>query len=512
MPAKPLKSLRLGTTSHPILYEVNTRVLLNELSAKAGKNITLDKIPDTLLDEWADYRFDAIWLMGVWTTGELGVRIAREHQGLRSEYQKALPDFSDEDVFGSPYAVKSYTVARRLGGKKALEVLRRKLQQRGMGLFLDFVSNHTARDHVWVNETPEFYVNGTDGEENEKPEYFFRTETKKGSRTIAYGRDPYFPGWTDTAQLNVFHPGTRTAMIKTLASLAGMCDGVRCDMAMLILRQVFADTWGERARPQAQAVATTEFWEEAIASIRKEFPNFIFLAEAYWDLEWRLQQLGFDYTYDKTLYDRLLHEGASSVRDHLKAEMAFQQHCARFIENHDERRAAQALPSTAWQYAAAMIALSVPGMVLLHEGQLDGRSVKLPVQLGRRQPEECATGTRSFYKLLLTSLDCDCIKQGEWRLLNHHAAWSNNYSYQNIIAYAWRKGGEMRVIVVNYAPQNSQCYVELELEGIDGASLEFRDLLSPAVYVRDRAGLLNKGMYFDLPGYGMHLFEVRSVK
>lgn len=511
MPAKLSKDLRLHATSHPILYEVNTRVLLNELSAQAGKTITLDKIPDALLDEWADLRFDAIWLMGVWTTGALGVQIAREHEGLRREYQKALPDFSDDDVIGSPYAVKSYTVSRPLGGKRALEMLRAKLRKRGLGLFLDFVSNHTARDHKWVNSNPEFYINGNDGEEVGKPDYFFRTETKKGARTIAFGRDPFFPGWTDTAQLNVFHPGARKAMIEALGGVAELCDGVRCDMAMLTLRQVFADTWGERARVQGEEVATAEFWQDAIATVRQRFPQFVFLAEAYWDLEWKLQQLGFDYTYDKTLYDRLLHEGASSVRDHLKAEMDYQRRSARFVENHDERRIAQVMPSDAWQYAAAMIAASVPGMVLLHEGQLDGRRVKLPVQLRRRPREDFSPATKSFYKLLLTSLDAECIKHGAWRLLNHHAAWSSNHTNHNFIAYAWRKGREMRFIVVNYAPQNSQCYVELDLEGIEGAALEFRDVLSPAVYVRDRAALVHKGMYFDLPGYGMHLFDVKSV-
>jgi hypothetical protein len=283
-------------------------------------------------------------------------------------------------------------------------------------------------------------------------------------------------------------------------------------MAMLILRQVFADTWGERARPQSEGVATSEFWEEAIATVKNKSPRFVFLAESYWDLEWKLQQLGFDYTYDKILYDRLLHEGASSVRDHLKADMEFQRRCARFVENHDERRVAHALPGDAWHFAAAMIASSAPGMVLLHEGQLDGRRVKLPVQLGRRPPEESAPATRSFYRLLLMSLDSECIRHGAWRLLNHHAGWSNNHTYQNVIAYAWRNGSEMRFVVVNYAPQNSQCYVELDLEGIEGSSLEFRDLLSPAVYVRDRAALLNKGMYFDLPGYGMHMFDVKVVQ
>jgi hypothetical protein len=312
--------------------------------------------------------------------------------------------------------------------------------------------------------------------------------------------------------MNIYHPHTRQAMIRTLLSIARLCDGIRCDMAMLILRQVFADTWGERSRPADAEIAPEEFWENAIERVKKQFPNFLFVAESYWDLEWSLQKLGFDYTYDKTLYDRLLHEGASAVRDHLKAELDYQRHSARFIENHDEQRAAHTLPNESWHCAAAMIAATVPGMLLLHEGQLDGRKVKIPVQLGRRPKEELSSATQAFYRGLLRSLRGDVIQAGEWQLLEHHAAWQNNSSYQNIIAHSWKRGKDMRLVVVNYAPMNSQCYVTVNLDGIDDASLEFRDLLSQAVFVRDRVGLQSKGMYFDLPGYGFHFFDVRPAR
>ncbi len=512
MPAKSSKNLRLSNTSHPVLYEVNIRVLLNELSAKAGKKIRLDTIPETLLDEWADLGFDAVWLMGVWSAGATGIQISREHQGLREDYKRVLPDLEEEDIVGSPYAVLSYTLPRALGGKKGLAALRGKLAGRGMGLVLDFVPNHTARDHAWVNTNPEFYINGKDGEEKDRPDFFFRTKTKKGERTIAFGRDPHFPGWTDTAQLNIFHPRTRQAMVETLMKIAALCDGVRCDMAMLILRQVFADTWGERSRPADAEIAVEEFWKEAIEHVKQSSPRFLFVGESYWNLEWNLQRLGFDYTYDKTLYDRLLHEGAGSVRDHLKATIEYQQRSARFIENHDEPRVAQALANEAWHYAAAMIASTVPGMLLLHEGQLDGRKVRVPVQLARRPNEALSPATHSFYERLLSCLESDVISNGEWRLLEHHAAWHDNFSYENILAYSWKRGTDVRLIVVNYAPMNSQCYITLQLDGMESPKLEFRDLMSSSVYVRDRLGFQNKGMYFDLPAYGMHLFEVKGVQ
>ena len=79
---------------------------------------------------------------------------------------------------------------------------------------------------------------------------------------IAHGRDPYFPGWPDTLQVNHRHAGFREAMLRTLESIAQQCDGVRCDMAMLVLPDVIARTWGERARPtDGSAPVDDAFWE-----------------------------------------------------------------------------------------------------------------------------------------------------------------------------------------------------------------------------------------------------------
>ncbi len=504
--------LRLHATSHPVVYEINIRVLLNELSAREGKALTLARIPDSVLDEWRHLGFDAVWLMGVWTTGNLSREIARTHEGLREEYRRALPDVTDDDIAGSPYSVASYTVSRSLGGTLALKALRKRLAERGIALLLDFVSNHTARDHPWVSTHPEYYVAGREGQEEEMPDRFFRVRTKKGLRTLAYGRDPHFPGWTDTAQLNPYHSAARKAMIETLLKIADICDGVRCDMAMLLLRDTFLRTWGEHVAVPNGNLLQTEFWEEAIEAVHQTHPDFVFIAEAYWNMEWPLQQLGFRYTYDKTLYDRLLKEGANSVYDHLKAELIYQQRCVRFVENHDEQRIAQVLPNEWWHYAAAAIAATVPGMFLVHEGQMEGRKVKVPVQLLRRPAEELSVPTKAFYTKLLSCLQADVIRNGSWQLLNSRPAWYGNHSHYNIIPYLWRNGEACRFIVVNYAPYNSQCYVELHLDGLKGRTFEFRDLMSPAVYVRDREGLEHKGMYFDLPGYGLHVFDVTPVQ
>jgi hypothetical protein len=502
---------RLLTTVHPLVYEVNARVLLNELSARTGKRVTLGTIPDEVLQEWADEGLDAVWLMGIWGTGPIGVRIAQEHEGLRAEYKKVLPDFTDADVIGSPYAVRAYRPGGDLGGLNGLSRLYRRMKERQLGLILDFVCNHTARDHDWVTKHPEYYVRGSSEDDVKRPDAFFRAGTKKGDQVIAFGRDPLFPGWTDTAQLNYNSPAVRQAVIREIQTIAGYCDGLRCDMAMLVLNDVFRGTWGKLALREEPAPAE-EFWKDAIQTVKKNLPQFKFIAEAYWNREWELQQLGFDFTYDKVLYDRLLREGATSVRDHLSAEIGFQKHSVRFIENHDEPPAAASLPSDAWQYAAASVVSTVPGMVLYHDGQFEGRSVKLPVQLARRPDQPVNVRTRAFYQRLLSCLMDDVFRRGEWRLLKARPAWHDNPTSEDFLSFWWEEpAAGIRFVVVNYAPHNSQCNIDLPQESLNGSLMEFRDLMSNAVYVRERNGLVSKGMFFDLPAYGLHIFHVAPL-
>src|SRR4030065_67366 len=107
-------------------------------------------------------------------------------------------------------------------------------------------------------------------------------------------------------------------------------------MAMLLITRIFRQTWGERAG----ALPAREFWEEVIPAVKAPYPQFLMIAEAYWDLEWELLQQGFDYCYDKRLYDRLRHAGAEAVRQHLEADLSYQERLGRFIGNNDDTPAA----------------------------------------------------------------------------------------------------------------------------------------------------------------------------
>ena len=495
---------------YPSLYQINTRIWLNELSRQHGRRLTLADVPDSALDTVAAHGFDWVWLLGVWQTGPVSRQISLTDPGLRAAYSEVLPDWRDEDVTGSPFAVQAYHVHADFGGDSALAQIRQRLAQRGLRLLLDFVPNHTALDHAWVRQSPKFYIPGDESDVLREPHNYQRVETTQGPRVLAHGRDPYFPGWTDTLQLNYRHPGFRQAMLGELTRIAGQCDGVRCDMAMLLLPDVIARTWGERSRPEGVSPVDTSFWPEAIAAVKARHPEFIFMAEVYWDLEWTLQQQGFDYTYDKRLYDRLHQQDSEAVRGHLLADAEYQRKSVRFLENHDEPRAAGAfLPGV--HEAAAVVAMLVPGMRFFYEGELEGRRVRASIHMGRRLTEPVDAGLQAFYRQLLDALRRPEVRDGSWRLLACRAAWDGNGTWTRFLAFSWEHGTRRLLVVVNYGATQGQCRVELPFSNLRGRRWQLHDSLAEKPYDRDGNELSQPGLYVDLPAWGRHVFEVQPI-
>lgn len=492
--------VRHTARQHPSLYQINTRVLLTSLSRDLGRPATLDDVPDAELDRLAGDGFDWVWFLGVWQTGASGRRVSLENPEWRHEFQELLLDFSDQDVCGSCFAVRSYDVHADFGGNAALEHLRRRIHDRGMRLLLDFVPNHMAPDHPWVRQHPDYFVHGTDAQFEREPQNYTRVATPGGQVVMAYGRDPYFSGWPDTLQLNYANSDLQEAMASELETIAGMCDGVRCDMAMLVLPDVFERTWGKRP---------ASFWPVAIARARARHPGFLFVAEVYWDLEWTLQQEGFDYTYDKRLYDRLKEAHARPVRDHFRADMDFQRRSARFLENHDEPRAAAAFPPGTHQ-AAAILTFLCPGLRFIHQGQMNGLTKRIPVHLGRGPVETGDRDLREFYDRLLGCLRHP-VAHGDWRLLECTAAWDGNWTWDCYIGFAWRGADQpVLVAVVNYSPNQSQCYLNIPFDELKGKTIHLRDLMGPQVYERDGDDVRARGLYLDLPAWGYHVFEMTT--
>jgi glycosidase len=494
---------------HPLLYQINTRVVLQEIGARQGRPATLDDFADAVLDDIAAAGIQYVWFLGVWQTGEAARAVSRSAGPQRDSFLHTLADLREEDITGSPFAVQDYAVHRDFGGGSALARLRERLARRGLNLLLDFVPNHVAPDHAWVSRHPEFFISGSEEDLAREPQNYARFQTENGPRILAYGRDPYFAGWSDTVQLNYRHPACRRAMRDELLRVAESCDGVRCDMAMLVQPAVFLRTWGDKALPwDGVAADDTPFWPEAIAAARKLRRDFLFLAEVYWDMEWELQQAGFDFTYDKRLYDRLRSGPPRAARDHLRADSDFQERSARFLENHDEPRAA-AIFSPEQHRAAALITFLAPGLRFFHEGQMEGRKVRVSMHLGRRPVEAPDAALRDFYRRLLAVLRRPELHEGMWRLWDARPAWDGNWTWDQFIVFSWEAGERRVLVAVNYGPFQGQCYVTLGLQGLAGRGFELIDLLGGERHLRDGDGLSKSGLYLDMPPWGAQVFEMK---
>ncbi len=486
---------------YPALYEINTRAWLWRLSQQAGRHVTLADVDDATLDDLARRGFDWIWLLSVWQRGVASRAVSRGTPAWRGEFEAALPNLVEDDICGSGFAIGSYEVDAVLGGKAALAAFRSRLAARGMRLMLDFVPNHTALDHPWTRAHPDFFVQGSEQALAAAPENYCRIETAQGGRIMAHGRDPNFPGWPDTLQLDYANPALQVAQMGELATIAAQCDGVRCDMAMLLLPDVFQRTWGRAPPP---------FWPKAIAAVRGAHPGFCFMAEAYWDLEWTLQQQGFDYCYDKRLYDRLCHGDADAIRGHLSAGLDYQDRLARFLENHDEPRAVLAFPWPRHQ-AAAIVTSFAPGLRFFHQGQLEGALVRVPAHLRRGPVEPRNAEVAAFYDRLLEGLRSDAFRHGAWSQIGPQQAWDGNPTGKDFVAFAWHgPAGERSVIVVNFSDHQAQCRLRLPFAGLAGQRLRLVDRMSSDVYDRDGASLADPGLFIDLGPWGYNVFKLQS--
>ncbi|MBW1680595.1 MAG: alpha-amylase [Deltaproteobacteria bacterium] len=487
---------------NPHIYQINLMTWLRDLSSELGRRVTLETIPG---DRWPALRelgMDLVWLMGMWERSPTSREKARREPNLLEAGRNALPDFEVEDLDGSPYAVHDYRPDPRFGSEEALLAVKEACEAVGLRLILDFVPNHTACDHQWVLEKPEIYVHKETAED--PVDGFFRVQGQP--YLVANGKDPYFPPWTDTAQLHYGRKETHQVMARALLGLTRFCHGFRCDMAMLVLRDIFRNTWGALVGdPETQE----EFWDLARRAFKAEGVSPLMIAEAYWGTDARLRDLGFQFVYDKELYDLFSARDIARLRELLARPAAEQEHQVRFLENHDEPRA-MAFLGPGHIRCAMVLHATLPGMRFWQEGQFEGYRIRVPVQLSRAPREEADPDLLRFSHVLLRLVDHPVFHDGAWELCET-AGWHDNDSHRHLLAWSWRLGQERRWIVGNLSDQGAQGRVIPPSGWLPRArALWLSDPLKGERFQRERAKTETHGLYVGLGPGEFHFFTVEG--
>lgn len=461
-----------SSVKHPTVYQINTRVWLRKLGN--GKPTRLSDVPAQYWTRLGKEGVDYVWLMGIWKTTQSSIAEYCFHPDLKRAYTATNPDWKPKDVGGSPYAIEDYVVNDSIGTIEDLQDLRAKLLKQNIGLILDFIPNHFNAHSGLIEKHPEIFIRVDKNQYSQDPYTFY----EYGGNYFAHGKDPYFPAWTDTIQLNYFDANTHQFMLEKLRQLTDLCDGVRCDMAMLLLPDVLKQTWGHVFRSDPES-----FWSISVKEIKDKSPSFLFIAEAYWGKQYELQQLGFDFAYDKATLDHLISNDNGTLSQHLQADLSYQEKLVRFIENHDEERSLDSLGETRSR-AAATIVSTLPGMKLVLDGQWSGLRKKSPVQLTlppaehqclcpltqdlTNDPAEGCTCQHFFYRSLNSAINDEIIKEGHWHWLSS--------TLPQLLAWQISWKGNTILVLVNY----SQDQVEATVRNLvlKSGQISFRDKLN----------------------------------
>ena len=334
--------------------------------------------------------------------------------------------------------------------------------QRGLKLMLDFVPNHVALDHPWVEAHPEFFIAGSAAELEQAPQNWCRhrskarhadpgpwprpvlrrlarhaaAELRQGAaaagddrRAAAHRRAVRRPalrhGHAAAAR------GLRAHLGPAQRALLAARPSPRCGSRQPELRASWprsTGTWNGRCSSRASTTPTTSACMTGCATLQ-----------------------------------------AQPVREHLLAGLDYQDRLARFLENHDEPRAAGAFAPQV-HAAAALITYATPGLRFFHQGQLEGRRVRLSPHLVRAPDEPVDAGAGAVLRPAAgrTAPRRRCA-MACGRCSTAAKPGPATAAPAQFIAWQWQGPGEAWLCAaVNYAPQPGQCFVQPAVPGIGG--------------------------------------------
>eukprot|EP01129_Flabellula_baltica_P006511 TRINITY_DN2445_c0_g1_i1.p1 TRINITY_DN2445_c0_g1~~TRINITY_DN2445_c0_g1_i1.p1 ORF type:complete len:519 (-),score=99.77 TRINITY_DN2445_c0_g1_i1:18-1553(-) len=485
------------SVKYPIVYEISTRPWLYELSVKYGTQVKLVDVPVQEFLEIQAAGYNTVWLMGMWHLGEAGLHFDRTNPDLLASYAKVLPGYTMDDIIGSPYAVTQYVVNPEIGTFEDLAGVRKILNSLGMKLMLDFVPNHSATDASWVTTNMDYYVRAPKGMQ---PPFPSDEYTPAG---IHYGSSGYGDFWKDTCQFNYWNMDLKAAQIENIKTVASFADYIRCDMAHLLLNDIIQRNWEPIISTWGYQRPATEFWADAISEVKSKFSNVTFLAEVYYPNQQALQNNGFDYTYDKQLYDRLVDGNLDNIRGYISGMPAsFHQKSCHFVENHDEPRAAAEFGSNMRADGAAMVSLMLPGMRLVNQGQEYGLYNRLDIHLRRSAPEGAHPGVRTFYQIFIRDiLDREVFHTGSWEYLKV----SGTNDCWRLMSWKFETPQERALVVINYSDQQGTGNIVLR-DAPGNGDISMVELFSNQTYVRSASTLRTEGLFTIIQPWSSQVF------
>ena len=554
----------------PVIYQIFTRLYGNK--TKNNKpNGTLQENGSAKMNDITATKLQRISRMGfthVWFTGLIEHATQTDHTafGISKDHPAVV-----KGKAGSPYAIKDYydidpdlavSVPDRM---KEFKALINRTHKAGLKMVIDFVPNHVAR-HYHSDAAPKGVEDLGEKDDTTKgfdpqnnfyylPGQQLRTDfARSAAQTEPYvelpakatGNDcfnasPSRNDWYETVKLNYgidYQGGRATHFSPTPSTWKKMTDillfwaekGVdafRCDMAEMV---------------------PTAFWSHAVAAVKKEHPNVLFIGEVYNPAQYRdYLAAGFDYLYDKVgLYDTLRaivcgNASASCITSCWQATDDIKEHMLHFLENHDEQRIASAYfagNAEKAKPALAAGALMSPGAYMVYAGQEigeagmdaegfsgnDGRTtifdywnpaslqkLTAPAFEKKLTPEEAAL--YDYYQKILTLCNSrKAFAQGGFFDLQY-ANYGRDYGYNCDRQYSFLRhfGREVYLVAVNFDPASVQVGIKIPSHAFD--VLKLREGMKSAVSVMTEETVTvelrpDAPLYVQLPAYGVTVLRL----
>ena len=429
-----------------IIYQLFLRVYGATPKKRCG---TFSDINDDEIERIKSLSASHIWLTGV-------IR----HSGWRDTNLAVT-----KGKAGSPYAIVDYydidpDLADNADNRmEEFEQTVQRIHSHELKVIIDFVPNHLAREYkgdftdenFYILQNQRFYGPNDNG-------FMYYEEPAKATGNDVFSPTPSLNDWYDTVKLNYTNRDTWHKMLKIMQFWCSKgIDGFRCDMAEMV---------------------PVEFWQWAIAELRKSF-SVIMIAEIYQPhLYQRFVDADFDYLYDKVgLYNTLESiyrngQRADSISDVWKNLNGLDDRMLRFMENHDEVRLASRFfmqkPENAFPFVA-LSALMNRGPFMIYNGQEYGENAadsdngrtsifnyEILQSMQCRDAINRVSTYNNYVQLLKFRESHPAIMQGGFYDLMWANPWYNNFDPQYVYAFLRYHGDDKLLIVINFNMNNAR--------------------------------------------------------